>query len=109
MLLLPLLCLVTPFRSQHEGLQNQLSSMRAELRVALRAVNDVRQAGLPPLSQAAQALAAGISAGLSGLSAVELEMDRLAYMLRSSEQQVCTWFVMGFVLDAVSCARLRKE
>jgi hypothetical protein len=85
---LPLLFCVARCRSQHEGLQNQLSSLRAELRSALQAVNGVRQTGLPPLSQAAQALAAGVSAGLSGLSAAELEVDRLAYMLRSSGQQV---------------------
>jgi hypothetical protein len=80
--------------------------MRAELRVALRAVNDVRQAGLPPLCQAAQVLAAGASAGLSGLAAAELEVDRLAYMLPGSEQQVGIWSVI--VLSCSSCACLRR-
>jgi hypothetical protein len=78
--------------------------MRSELRAALRAVNDVRQSGLPPLAQAAQALAAGISAGQSGLSAVELEVDRLAYMLRNSEQQVN--IQCGAVTYVLDCVRL---
>jgi hypothetical protein len=40
-------------------------------------------------------LAAGISAGQSGLSAVQLEVYRLAYMLRNSKQQVNECMVDG--------------
>jgi hypothetical protein len=84
--------------------------MRSELRAALRAVNDVRQSGLPPLAQAAQALAAGISAGQSGLSAVELEVDRLAYMLRNnSEQQVRLGGDLGWVDRVLQCCTCQYD
>lgn len=64
-----------------------------DLRFAHRSIISVRQQ-LQPLPQALTTLAAEISAGQSGLSAVGIGVDRLAYMLRgvsesrSPDQQV---------------------
>lgn len=81
-------------RSQYAQLQHLLSAQHKELRFVHHTVTGVRQQ-LQPLAQSLSNLAAGISAGQSGLAAVDVEVDRLVFTLRNSDQKVSCGVSLG--------------